>query len=367
MARRGENIYKRKDHRWEGRYRNGFKPDGSVKYSSVYGKSYSEVKVLLTEKKKAISDNRNYAECDLTVKELFSLWMNDISTGRKESTLSGYSMKIEKHIIPAIGGYRYTRLDSSILNDFVADKLSQGLSAKYVYDIAVLIRSVCKFARKRFHCIDRSEFMEMPRKDRKVRPMLSRSEQEQLNNYLLSRSDRKNLGILICSATGMRIGEVCALKASDIDLDKGTILIGQTVQRITDKHGNSRTKIIVTLPKSVLSVREIPIPAAIIEPVRSVLTQRDCYLLTGTDKPLEPRTLQYRLKALLKKINLRNINFHSLRHSFATGCIENGTDVKTISEILGHSSVKITLDRYVHSSFKRKQECMDLFSKRFVS
>lgn len=256
MARRGENIYKRKDGRWEGRYKNGIKPDGKTKYSSVYGKSYADVKAQLVEKRK-IADS-TMTVCPLTVNELFGLWLEHQKYCVKESTLANYNMKVKKHILPGLGGCKYEKLTANMLNDFVAQKLAQGLSPKYVSDIVTLIKAVCRFAQKRYNYANKAEMVAVPQKREKHEfRILSRSAQAKLNNYLQNHHSLHNIGILISAMTGMRIGEVCALKWSDIDFQKRIITVSRTVQRVADNSGASATKIIVTTPKSCSSVREI--------------------------------------------------------------------------------------------------------------
>lgn len=366
MARRGENIYKRKDGRWEGRYKSGFYSNGKTKYASVYGKSYTEVKTLLAGKKDELI--KAITPCCLTVKELFDLWLNDRCACSKESTVANYRMKIEKHILPLLGGVRYKDLTTIILNGFVSQKMSEGLSAKYVYDIGVFLKSICKYADRHYNCGNKAEYMEMPKKDKSPeKALLSHTEREKLIRFLMTNCSLKYVGILLSAATGMRIGEVCGLKWSDVDLEKRIITVKRTVQRISDKSGDTATRIIVTSPKSKSSVREIPIPDAIFAILQKLVGKSDDYILSDFNEPLEPRALQYRFKALLKRLNITCVTFHSLRHSFATTCIEIGIDIKTLSELLGHSSVEITLNRYVHSSLKRKTECMKMFSASFAA
>ena len=174
------------------------------------------------------------------------------------------------------------------------------------------------------------------------------------------------MGILLSAATGIRIGELCALKWENIDLEKRTLTVNNTVQRIKSIDGSSATKLIITSPKSNSSVREIPLPDFIIPILESLKANNDYYLLSGTRAIIEPRTMQYRFKRILSDLNLPDVSFHSLRHGFATTCIALGFDVKTLSEILGHSSVEITLNRYVHSSMERKAEFMKSLSAMFV-
>lgn len=360
MARRGENIYKRKDGRWEGRYKNGFKPDGKTRYSSVYGASYSEVKTLLTDKRAEIK--QDCLKCNFAFSELSNLWLECIVHNVKESTYSNYSMKLEKHILPYFGAIRYEKLTIKTFNDFIAEKLSAGLSARYVSDICRVIKSITKFARVRLGYADKAELLSLPKCEKNERKMLSAAQQNLLAEYLINSVSPTNLGIFISAVTGMRLGELCALKWSDIDLEKRIITVSKTMQRIKNTSGKTATKIVVTPPKSKTSAREIPVPDVLYSYLKAMHCDNDCYVLTGKKIFAEPRTTQYRFKSILKKTGLPQVNFHALRHIFATRCVAVGVDVKTLSEILGHSSVELTLNRYVHSSIERKRKCMKLFS-----
>ena len=364
MARRGENIYKRKDGRWEGRYKSGVKSDGTTKYSSVYGKSYSEVKSALSEKR--VNTTLTSIPKNLTLDNLFTMWFADIRLKVKESSYMNYQMKYEKHIKSALGNTPYDKLTVEQLNDFVQAKLSSGLSLKYTADIAGVIRSVCRFTKKRFGYEDKSEFILIPKGKSKEKELIGKDEQTVLNRYLTANPTASNVGILLSAATGIRIGELCALKWKDIDLEKRTLTVRNTVQRIKNIGGNTKTKLIVTSPKSSSSAREIPLPDFIVPLLNGLKANGEYYLLSGTRGIVEPRTMQYRFERILSDLKLSKVSFHSLRHRFATNCIELGFDVKTLSEILGHSSVEITLNRYVHSSMERKAQCMKSLSAIFA-
>lgn len=365
MARRGENIYKRKDGRWEGRYKNGFKSDGKTKYSSVYGKSYAEVRSALVQKRVQIQNEAPV--CRLKFGEIVQMWLKSLKNTVKESTYANYLMKAEKHILSRLGGISYDKLTVEILNDFVAKRLESGLSAKYVSDISVLIKSATKFAHRQYGYADKAEFMSLPKKEKPAeKRLLNSSEQNILTTQLMNDINPSNAGILLSATTGMRIGELCALKWSDFDFEKSIVTVSRTIQRIKNRDGHG-TKIVVTSPKSRTSLREIPIPEFLKNTLAKIKSDNNSFVLTGNSKFVEPRTMQYRFKNTLRRLNLPQVNFHSLRHMFATKCVSLGIDVKTLSEILGHSSVKITLDRYVHSSMERKQSCMKLFSDNVLA
>lgn len=165
----------------------------------------------------------------------------------------------------------------------------------------------------------------------------------------------------MCLFTGLRLGEICALKWSDIDLENRILTVNSTVQRLYTEGYKTMTALIETMPKSECSRREIPLSDTALEIFASFTT--DTKYVFGGDKPLEPRTLQYQFKKILKDAKLPDKNFHILRHTFSTNCIEGGTDVKSLSEMLGHSDVQITLNRYVHPSMDTKRQYMNDLSK----
>lgn len=359
MAKRGLNIYKRKDGRWEGRYKCGYFDNGKAKYRSVYARSYSAVKELLEQEKVKQSKG---CSCKCTVGELLELWLDDERNKVKESTYANYAMKLQKHILPRFSGMKYEALTVHHLNDFIQEKLNSGLSEKYVSDIVILMKSAARFGSRNYNYPNIIEFVALPKAlDKAEKTLLNQEEQQRLREEIMRDQTPSNVGILLASATGIRIGELCALKWSDIDLDKSILTVKQTIQRVCNV-AKKGTHLVLSSPKSRSSIRQIPIPDFILPILRTARTADDCYVLSGTHKLVEPRIMQYRFKSLLKHLSLPQVSFHKLRHQFATRCVELGFDIKTLSEILGHHSVEVTLNRYVHSSIERKRDCMKLFS-----
>ena len=181
-----------------------------------------------------------------------------------------------------------------------------------------------------------------------------------LEGYLLKANDPAKFGILLALYSGMRIGEICALKWSNINLEAETISVVQTLQRLQDSENKGKTKILISEPKSQSSKRIIPIPTFLTELLRKIKPQiPDAFLLSGNKNPIEPKTLQNKYKSCLKDCNIPYINFHTLRHTFATRCVEVGFDIKALSEILGHSSVGKTLNLYAHPTLEYKRSNMN--------
>ena len=197
--------------------------------------------------------------------------------------------------------------------------------------------------------------------------VLSQQEQERLCRYLYAELDGYHLGILLCLFTGLRVGELCALCWEDICFSERTLRVNRTLQRVqTHAESGPRTKIVVTPPKSPCSIRTIPIPEFLLPVLMEYQGTARGYLLTNsTNTFIEPRIMQNRFKRALQHAQVECANFHTLRHTFATRCIELGFDVKSLSEILGHASVTITMNRYVHPTFSMKQENMRKLSALF--
>jgi len=351
------NIYLRKDGRYEARIALGKDNTGKRQYRSVYGRTTEEV-----EKKLLAISTHEYEITEITVKEITNEYLASLKPQIKESTLANYRMKAEKHIIPAFGREKCYSITANTVTMFINKKIQQGLSARYVADIVVLLKGIFRYA-ARVHSIRYPlDGVKAPKCNKSDVAVLSKSEQTRLINIATNDNDLRSLGVVTAMYTGMRIGELCALKWSDIDFDNRIIRVRRTLQRIQTADGDKKTKIVITEPKSASSVRDIPIPDCLMQLLVQRRKDSDMYVLSGSRKPVECRAMQYYFAQMLKNANLPSIHFHSLRHAFATNCIALGFDIKTLSEILGHSRVEITLNRYVHSSLERKRACMSLLT-----
>lgn len=360
MSRRGENIYKRKDGRWEGRYIKGRNLENKAKYGYVYGKSYSAVR----EKLKSVSANKNIPEKCKT--ELFYKIANDWydlkKINVKESTLARYRSLLDNHVIPLLGSFDIKAISVEVIQGYLNKLINSGYSAKTANDILTVIKNIFKYARLNNIEINTALDSICVKIQKNSIDILTAFEEKQLCNYLLKNMDNKNFGILLCLCTGIRIGEICALKWSDINVKERLVEINKTMIRIqrNSKNISGKTEVIITEPKSENSKRNIPISDIMIKVVKSFNRNNSAFVLTGlTNKYIEPRNMQYYFKSVLKKCGIKNYKFHVLRHTFATRCVENGVEIKSLSEILGHSSIKITLDKYVHSSMELKRKEME--------
>lgn len=365
MSRKGENIYKRKDGRWEGRYIRSYDTKNKAKYAYIYGKTYSEVKHKLNNERAGHGKLFKPSQSSLTYSELLDSWLHFTQLNIKESTYARYAHLINAHIRPKLGEYQVSKLTSGIIEEFVKFQLSNGrldnsggLVPKTVNDILSIIKSSIEYANfKGLSAACNLSKITIKKKEKEVR-VLTHEEQKALISVLMDNMDLCKFGVFLSLYTGIRIGELCALQWEDFNLTltQTTLKIKKTMQRIqdTEKKGFSKTKVIITEPKSQSSVREIPLPTFIVDTSKKYITYPKAYILTGNNRYIEPRTMQNRFKSYVKDSGIADVNFHALRHTFATRCVEIGFDIKSLSEVLGHSNVNITLNRYVHSSFELK-------------
>ena len=370
MSKKGENIYKRKDGRWEGRYIRLYNENGKAKYGYVYGKSYGDVKQRLLEKKAFLSNpTEALSRCSSLYSDVLDAWLQSTRINIKESTYARYSHLIETHIRPQLGKYPLSKISTQLIEGFIETQLNSGrldktggLSAKTVTDILTIVKSTMEYARYNNLMVSCNlSKLTIKKKDKEMR-VLCQFEQDALIRVLITDMDLYKFGVLLSLYTGIRIGELCALQWEDISIVNSTLKIRKTMQRIQETNigAASKTKVIITEPKSDCSIRDIPLPSFLVEIAGQFAGHPKAFILSGKrGKYVEPRTMQNHFKAYIAESGIDNANFHALRHSFATRCVEVGFEIKSLSEVLGHSNVNITLNRYVHSSFELKHTNMN--------
>ena len=364
MKEEVEKIYSRKDGRFEIRYHYGYKDDGTSNYKSVYGSSekevvnaYHQVINSLIEKNDLLIYDKTYIGYDI------NSWLNNSKIKNKKSTYSNYQYTIKSRIIPKFAKIKKKSISLELINKFTSELLNEGLMEKTVKDILIILQQILKYG-------DINIKIPMPKVPKNEIQILKKDEQTKLEGELLKNLNEETFGIYFCLYTGLRIGELCALQWKNIDLKNKKIKVKKTLIRIKnpDESAKKKTIIIIDEPKSSSSIREIPIPDFLI-PLMGNLEENvtpDTFLVSGTEKFIETRTYFNKYKKILNAIDMGNYNFHALRHTFATRCIENGCDPKTLSEILGHSSVKITLERYVHPNYENKVIMMKQLKPLYV-
>lgn len=361
MGRHGENIRKRKDGRWEGRYKVFDKDKGKNIYRSVYDCTYEKVKEKVLKARLGIPGQaeekaQNPANSAILFCQAAEEWLEEITDKRKYSTYIKYQIVYRTHLAESIGSCQLSPAKAPELQTRISEYLSDEIRSESLKkSICCIMNQILNFANRKY-----SLGVPLPEKTsvkmkKKVVLTFSKAEQGRLFDYIYHRQDKYTMAVLLCLYTGLRLGELCALQWGDFDWENLTLSVKRTVQRVAVQGYMAKTVLMETDPKSESSERTIPLPKEIAK-LFMQLKENSPYVFGG-EKPLDPRTLQYRFRKMLKAAEIEERNFHLLRHTFATNCVENHIDVKTLSEILGHSDVKITLNRYVHPTMdlKRKQ------------
>lgn len=303
-----------------------------------------------------------------TVEKIAEEYIIYCCAASKRSTGSTYATVLKCHILPVFGKRPIESIQWEEISDFLYTKAcpesGEGLSGSTLRLISCVLRALFRYAENRGCSVAAWENIRPPALNSSEIHVLSQSEQECLRNYLCYRPDGIKLGVLLCMYTGLRIGEICALKWEDVNFKSATLSVQRTVLRIKnlDWHeGETRTKVIFDAPKSRSGLRCIPLPKFLLDILRPLRRDNDCFLLTGLPGSfMEPRTLQNHYRRILQDAGVEYVNFHALRHTFATNCVNLGFDVKSLSEILGHSSVNVTLNTYVHPSISVMRSYMEL-------
>lgn len=306
-------------------------------------------------------------------KDLAIKWLEQKKYYVKESTFANYSNVIYNHLIPDFNNKYLKDINHDLLQQYILNKLNfgqvgkeKGLSEKSVKDIMMVLKNSLKFAMNQNIMNQINLDFIYPKNYKKPKIyILSKREQKKITEYCLENLNSKKLGILISLYTGMRIGEICALKWSDIDLKNNIIHVNKTLQRIYLKENDKTiSKIVISEPKTINSNRDIPLNKDFANIIKPLKINSKFYILTSSINCIEPRAYRKNFCTILKKLKIKPINFHSLRHTFATNCISLGIDYKTVSELLGHSDINITLNLYVHPNLSQKKKCMNMLWKQ---
>lgn len=296
-----------------------------------------------------------------TINQITEEWKEEKKKYVKKSTYAAYQLLIQNHIKPYFGDLY--EVNEEKVQQFVFDKLDAGLSEKTIRDIIIVLKMILKFGIKngylKYVQIDAKFPSKQEKKDLDV---LSKADQKKFMEHLRNNFTFKNLGIFICLSTGMRIGEICGLRWCDVDTVEGVIKVRHTLQRIYIIEGETRhTELLLDTPKTANSVRDIPMSSELLKMLKSLnkVVNENYYVISNDIKPIEPRTYRNYYKKLCKQLDIPELKFHGLRHSFATRCIESKADYKTVSVLLGHSNISTTLNLYVHPNKEQKKKTID--------
>lgn len=297
-------------------------------------------------------------------KSISDEWLAIKRLSVKQSSYVKYKTIIKVHLIPYFKDMEFNHCDEFIIAKFFLTLTdSKKLSSSTIHSIKNVLKSIYQYGEQKyqFNHIDFS-IVKIPTSKNKSRT-LTKNEEVLLSNYCFANINSTTIAILLSLYTGLRLGEICALQWNDIDYTQEIIKITKTAQRLeNDEKDNLKTKIKLLTPKTISSHRYVIIPQFLNDILKTYFSglkrinvKENYYIVTNSSKVIDPRTLQRRFSKICSTLGF-STNFHSLRHTYATNCIKFGIDVKTVSEMLGHSNVSTTLNRYVHPSFEFKKE-----------
>lgn len=363
MSKNGENLYKRKDGRWEGRYIKGRKEDGAIWYGYVYDRSYQNAKRILRQKRLEYEGKEYSKNKKETCQHWIEKWLNQKNREVRKSTYMSYRSKLYTHILPEFGQKELWALSEKDLVQWKT-RLERNLKTDSAASVCRVFKQCLIQAQKEgLLKIDSLDVLTMANEPVVKIKALSKPMQENLERFLDS---KENLPILLALDTGMRIGEICGLMWEDINWEQRSIEVCQNFQRVlAEKAGYRKTECMLLPPKSYSSIRVIPMTNRLYNRLKAEYQEDKRFVFYGMKKnaPIDPRTLRYRFKRVLEQAELPDFTFHSLRHTFATRCIESGASVVTVSSLLGHKSTQLTLDTYAHSFIGEKQKAIHLLEK----
>ena len=365
MSRKDNNIIKRKDGTFEAKYIKDI-INNNIIYGYIIGNSKKEVKKRLKYSRKyelnfniykiPVKKNKEYLQ---SFNYKIDKWLEFKKNKVKESTYTTYLYIVETRIRSQIGYIKIKKLSKEIINNYLEElKNSTDLSINSIHDIAIIIKQILKYHKI---VID----FNVPPKMQKEIVVFTKEEIKTIKKRALTYNNRCDFGIILCLYMGLRIGELCALKWDDINFKKNYIMINKTIQRVYMRDKRS-TKIVITNPKTKNANRIIPVNYEFMRVLKERKKEGSYYVLSGKEKFVEPRTFRKYYYDVLNSMDIHNMTFHALRHTFATNCIRLGCDYKTVSELLGHASINITLNIYVHSQLSQKKQCINMIYKDLI-
>ena len=385
MAKRGKNegsVFRDAQGRWRSVLTLGVNADGSQKRKTLYSQTQKEAIEKLTRAVHAQQNNMCVESSKMKLAQWLPHWLDTYAASQlRLSTRVSYDTFIQGHIIPVLGNVPLAKLSAQRVQEFYNQKLEKGrldgkggISPKTLRNLHnMLHKSLDQAVRLRLIPTNPCDAVGLPPRQKKDIRFLSVEEQRRLQEAV--QDERLGCAIILDLFTGLRLGELLGLKWENLNLDAGYLRVCQTVNRLKafDSTTSAKTQIVVGEPKTKNSKRTISLLANMVSLLKEHKTRQDiekeCSFGAYQDngfvfcnelgQPLDPRTFADFFKRMLKKAGIANINFHGLRHTFATRALEKGIPAKTVSELLGHSSIVITMDLYTHVTDSVKKQAIE--------
>ncbi|MGM0220109.1 tyrosine-type recombinase/integrase [Enterococcus sp. AZ126] len=367
MSRRGENIYKRKDNRWEGRYKKGRKSNGQLKYGYIYGKTYGEVKErLYALKLKYQTLIQLQGESALTYEEWGEIWLKQQQFTTKPSTYSAYLYKLTRYVFPIIGTTALNQITKQTIQTIIDTWQEQTLQPSTIQVLYQIMKKSLKDAHEQQQILTLPcQQIRLPKKKKPTVKALSTLEQQQLEKQAKALPLHKGLPVLLALNAGLRIGEISALRWEDIDLNNRMIYVKKTYQRLPITGSITKTQLVLDSSKTDQSIRVVPMTFSLYKYLKKWKKKAPgIFVCSNKTAPSEPRLLTYYFHRIRKMCGIPSTHFHHLRHTFATRCIEANGDIASVSKLLGHASTQTTLDVYTDSLVESRQRVIQQMEEK---
>ncbi|MBR3002950.1 MAG: tyrosine-type recombinase/integrase family protein [Clostridia bacterium] len=295
-----------------------------------------------------------------TLKEITEEWLQNKKGSIKESTYYRYVYVINQYIIPYFKDINMQELENYDFNIFI-EELKKGLKPATIKSIVRIMKEILKYSKKKYEYIFNLDFYDISEDEKKQIHLLTKREKDKLEKYCMKNNSLRHIGIIMCLNTGLKIGEICALKWNCIDFDSKCIKVKKTMQRIYNQEENkSIIKIDEPNPKTL--IRSIPISNKlyeILKPLKNLYSDNSFFLTGSETKFIEPRNYQKMLKKCLDDCKIEDYHFQNLRYQFANECINVGMDVITLIDILGNNEIPKYLEKFLKSSYNIKRNYLE--------
>ena len=373
------SICKRKDGTWQGAVTIGRDRNGKQKRKYFYGKTRNEVSKKLNM---VINELNNRTFIDNSTNPTMRMWLHTWlweykKNSIKPKTFEQYETILRIHAMPTIGDIKVLNLKPEHLQKIYNNMYENGISARTVHILNTVLHGALKQAVKNnLASRNVTEAVSLPKAKTKEMRVLTLEEQKKFMKVLSA--DRMGNMYLFGLFTGLRRGELLALKWSDIDTERNVIRVERALSRVKD-YGDTpnKTKLVVEEPKTAKSKRIIPIFDYLKEILDrqkqqqikdkensyGMYEENDIIFATELGKMIDPGNFSRKFYKLIREAGLPHANPHCLRHTFATRGMESGIDLKTMQELLGHSSILVTGDTYTHVLLDKKRNEINKLNK----
>ena len=370
-------IRQRKDGSWEGRLSLGRDPGtGKLKQKSFYGKTQADVRKRMTafsaDYDKGILDEPS----KYTVGQWLDIWRAEYSGGIKSSTIDQYRTQVEQHLKPAFGAVKLDKLTAPMIQKLYNQKQRErtadpkgraGLSAKSIKNLhSVLHEALERAVKLGYLKVNPCNACELPRIERhEIKPLTT----EEVGLFLKAIKGHKYERLFtVMVFSGMRQGEALGLRWSCVDLSAGTIRVDRQLQKERVPGGGGEYRLVETKTSNVRTLTLAPFVVDVLKAQKKA--QAENRLLMGAawknewnlvfthedGGHLAAKTTYDCFKLIAKKIGIETARLHDLRHTYATLSLQNGDDLKTVADALGHSNISTTANIYAHVTERMRKE-----------